>query len=170
MLTKLSFIMVNTKSNLKRESEYEDSPRHDTRDPSRRIQKSHPETQIISGKDVGVITRRKLTFNEQTLLSVVEPKNLIEANKYDNWIKAMNEEMDQIEKSQTWELVSIPEGKNVIRTKWIFKNKLNEDGEVIRNKTKLVCKGYSQVEGIYIEETFSLVARCESIRMILAFA
>ena len=50
----------------------------------------------------------------------------------------MNEELDQIEKNQTWELVPRPEGKKVIRTKWIFKNKLNEDGEVIRNKARLV--------------------------------
>ena len=64
-------------------------------------------------------------FNEQVSLSVVEPKNLIEANKDENWIQATNEELDQIEKNQTWELVPRPEGKNVIGTKWIFKNKLD---------------------------------------------
>ena len=68
----------------------------------------------------------------------------------------MNEELDQIEKNQTRELVPRPEGNNVIGTKWIFKNKLNEDGEVIRNKDRLVCKGYAQVEGIDFEEIFSL--------------
>ena len=77
-------------------------------------------------------------FNEQALISVVEPKNLTKSNKDDNWIKAMNEELDQIEKNQTQELVPRPLGKNVIGTKWIFKNKLNEDGEVIRNKARLV--------------------------------
>ena len=56
------------------ESEDEESPRADTKAPSRRIQKDHPETQIIGDKDVGVITRRKLLFNEQALLAVVEPK------------------------------------------------------------------------------------------------
>ena len=102
--------MDSTKSNLKSESEDEDSPRHDTRAPSRRIQKNHPETQIISDKDVGVSTRRKLMFNEQALLLVVEPKNLTEARKDDNWTKAMNEELDQIEKNQNWELTARPQG------------------------------------------------------------
>eukprot|EP00253_Pinus_taeda_P025725 PITA_25725 len=59
----------------------------------------------------------------------------------------MNEELGQIEKNNTWELVPRPHDKNVIGTKWIFKNKLNENGEVIRNKAKLVCKGYAQQEG-----------------------
>ena len=63
----------------------------------------------------------------------------------------MNDELNQIEKNQTWELVPRPEGKNVIGTKWIFKNKLNEDGQVIRNKARLVCNGYAQVEGIDFE-------------------
>jgi hypothetical protein len=58
----------------------------------------------------------------------------------------------------------------VIGTKWIFKNKLNENGEIMKNKSILVCKGYSQVEVINFEETFSPVARLEAIRMFLALA
>ena len=58
----------------------------------------------------------------------------------------------------------------MIGTKWVSRNKLNEDGQVIRNKASLVCKGYAQVEGIDFEETFSPVARLEAIRMFLAFA
>ena len=82
----------------------------------------------------------------------------------------MNEELDQIEKNQTWDLVPRPKEKNVIGTKWVFKNKMNEDGQVVRNKAKLVCKGYTQVEGVDYEETFAPVARLEAIRMFLAFA
>ena len=82
----------------------------------------------------------------------------------------MEEELSQIERNDTWELVPRPKDKNVIGTKWIFRNKMNEDGQVTRNKARLVCKGYAQVEGIYFEETFSPVARMESIRMILAYA
>ena len=82
----------------------------------------------------------------------------------------MNEELDQIEKNKTWELVPRPKGKNVIGTKLVFKNKVNEDGEVIRNKARLVCKGYAQVEGIDFEEIFSHVAKLEAIIMFLAFA
>jgi hypothetical protein len=82
----------------------------------------------------------------------------------------MDEELDQIEKNDTWELVPRPKNKNVIGTKWVFRNKLNEDGQVTRNKARLVCKGYAQIEGIDFEETFSLVARMEAIRLILAYA
>eukprot|EP00253_Pinus_taeda_P029699 PITA_29699 len=82
----------------------------------------------------------------------------------------MNEELIQIEKNDTWELVPRPHGKNFIRTKWIFKNKMNENGEVIRNKDILVCKGYAQQEGIGFEETFAPVARLEAIRMFLTFS
>jgi 3-dehydroquinate dehydratase len=57
--------------------------------------------------------------------------------------KAMDEELDQIEKNDTWELVPRPKNKNVIGTKWVFRNKLNEDGQVTRNKARLVCKGYA---------------------------
>ena len=60
----------------------------------------------------------------------------------------MNEELDQIEKNDTWQLVPRPHDKNVIGNKWIFKNKLNENGDVIRNKARLVWKGYAQQEGI----------------------
>eukprot|EP00253_Pinus_taeda_P007344 PITA_07344 len=80
----------------------------------------------------------------------------------------MNEELDQIEKNDTWELVPRPHDKNIIGTKWIFKNKINEHGEVIRNKARLVCKRYNQQEGIDFEETFAHVARLEAIRMFLA--
>ena len=82
----------------------------------------------------------------------------------------MNEELEQIEKNNTWELVPRPNDKNVIGTNWIFKNKLNENGDVIRNKERLVCKGYSQQEGIDFEETFAPVARLEAIRMFLALS
>jgi hypothetical protein len=68
----------------------------------------------------------------------------------------MEEELNQIEKNETWELVPRPKDKNVIGTKWVFRNKLNEDGQVTRNKERLVCKGYAQVEGVYFEENFSL--------------
>eukprot|EP00253_Pinus_taeda_P026342 PITA_26342 len=82
----------------------------------------------------------------------------------------MEEELEQIEKNKTWELVPRQQDKNVIGTKWIFKNKLNENGEVVRNKEKLVCKGYVQQEGINFEETFAPVARLEAIRILLALS
>jgi hypothetical protein len=82
----------------------------------------------------------------------------------------MNDELDQIEKNNTWEMVQRPKGKNIIGSKWIFKNKLNEQGQVIKNKARLVCKGYARIEGMDFGETFAPVARLEAIRMFLAYA
>ena len=56
----------------------------------------------------------------------------------------MNEELDQIENSHTWELVPRPHDENIIGKIWVFKNRLSKNGEVIRNKERLVCKGYAQ--------------------------
>jgi hypothetical protein len=75
----------------------------------------------------------------------------------------MDEELDQIEKNDTWELVPRPKDKNAIGTKWVYRNKLNKYGHVTRNKASLLCKGYPQVERIDFEETFSQVARMETI-------
>jgi hypothetical protein len=71
--------------------------------------------------------------------------------------------LDQIENNDTWELVPRLKNNNVIGTKWVFRNKLNEYGQVTRNKDRLVCKGYTQVKGIIFEETFSPVSRMEAI-------
>ncbi|VVA38040.1 Hypothetical predicted protein, partial [Prunus dulcis] len=55
-------------------------------------------------------------------------------------------------------------------TKWIFKNKTDEQGNVVRNKARLVAQGYTQMEGIDFDETFAPVARLESVRLLLAIA
>ena len=68
------------------------------------------------------------------------------------------------------ETVPRPKDKNIAGTKWIFKNKFNKDGQVIKNKARLVCKGYAQVEGIEFEETYAPIARLEAIRMFLALS
>ena len=92
----------------------------------------------------GVHTRRQLLYQTKiALLSHFETRSIKEESKDENWIKAMNEELDQIEKNQTWELVPRPKNKNVIGTKWVYKNKMDENGKVIRNKAILVCKGYA---------------------------
>ena len=82
----------------------------------------------------------------------------------------MDEELGQIEKNDTWELVPGPNNKNVIDTKWVFRNKLNEDEQVTRKKDRLVCKGYAHIEGIDFEETFAPIARMEAIWLLLAYA
>jgi hypothetical protein len=82
----------------------------------------------------------------------------------------MHEELENFERNQVWTLVIPPRDVNIIGTKWVFKNKQGEDGEVVRNKARLVAQGYSQVEGLDFRETFALVARLEAIRILLAFA
>jgi len=84
-------------------------------------------------------------------------------------MKAMEEELSQIKKNETWELFPRPKDKNVIGTKWVFRSKLDENGQVTRNKARLVCKGYAQIEGVYFEETSSPVARMEAIIMVLSY-
>jgi hypothetical protein len=101
---------------------------------------------------------------------MTEPTNFEEASQEEDWIREMNEELDQIEKNNTWELVPITEDKNVIGSKWVFKNIMNEKGQVVRNKARLVCKGYAQVEGRDFDETFATVAILEAIRMFLAYS
>ena len=83
---------------------------------------------------------------------------------------SMHEELHQFVWNDVWELVPRPKGVNMIGTKWIFKNKSNEQGTVIRNKSRLVAQGCTQVEGIDFDETFTPVARLESIRILLAIA
>ena len=101
----------------------EDFPKPDTKTQSRRIQKDHLESQIMGDKNARVKTRRQLPDVKQALLSIVEPKNFTEAKKSDECVKAVNEELDHIEKNETWELVPRPKDKNFIGTKWVFKNK-----------------------------------------------
>jgi hypothetical protein len=80
----------------------------------------------------------------------------------------MHEELENFERNQVWTLVDPPRDVNVIGTKWIFKNKQGE-GEVVRNKARLVAQRYSQVEGLDFGETFAHVARFDAIRILLAF-
>jgi hypothetical protein len=101
---------------------------------------------------------------------MVKPKKFNEVSKDVNWLKSMNEELDQIGKNDTWELVPRPTNKNVIGFKWVYKNKINEQGNIVRNKARLVGKGYAQIEGLDFDETFVPVERLEAIKMFLAYA
>eukprot|EP00253_Pinus_taeda_P008682 PITA_08682 len=111
---------------------------------------------------------------EQIMVEEKTPARYVQKNHPETQIlrqkEAMNEELEQTEKNNTWELVPRPNDKNVIGTKWISKNKLNKNEEVIRNKARLICKGYAQQEGIDFEETFAPVGRLEAIRMFLSLS
>ncbi|GAU51065.1 hypothetical protein TSUD_411780 [Trifolium subterraneum] len=139
--------------------------------PSTRVQKNHPKDLIIGNPDEGITTRRNQDIiSNSCFVSNIEPKNVKEALTDNYWITAMQEELNQFERSEVWDLVPRPKGLNVIGTKWVYKNKSDENGTITRNKARLVAQGYTQVEGLDFDETFALVARLESIRLLLGVA
>ena len=102
-------------------------------------------------------------------LSKMEPKKIEEALTDPDWVVAMQEELNQFKHQKVWKQVPRPQNRKVIDTRWVFRNKLYEEGIVTRNKARLVAKGVSQAEGIDYDETFATVARLEAIRMFLEF-
>ena len=103
-------------------------------------------------------------------LSQVEPTKVEETRQDENQVKAMHDELLQFQRNDVWTLVPRPKSEHIIGTKWIFRNKTDEEGNVIRNKARLVAQGYSQMEEVDYDETFAPVARMESIRILLALA
>ncbi|GKC06287.1 retrovirus-related pol polyprotein from transposon TNT 1-94 [Tanacetum coccineum] len=85
-------------------------------------------------------------------------------------VEAMQEELLQFKLQKVWVLVDLPNGKKAIGTKWVFRNKKDERGIMIKNKARLVAQGHTQEEGIDYEEVFAHVARIEAIRLFLAYA
>ena len=132
---------------------------------------SHPEELIIGNKECPGRTRSYFRQEEYMLglLSVTEPATVDEALSDDGWIIAMQEELNQFQRNDVWDLVAKPEHKNIIGTKWVFRNKLYEHGEVLRNKARLVAQRYNQQKGIDYTETFAPVARLEAIRLLLSY-
>ncbi|GJT13771.1 putative ribonuclease H-like domain-containing protein [Tanacetum coccineum] len=119
--------------------------------PNTRIHKDHPIKNVIGDVKSFVQTRRMTKpTSEQGFLSV--------------------EELLQFKLQQVWKLVDLPNGKRAIGTKWVFRNKKDEKGIVIRNKARLVAHGHRQEDGIDYEEVFATVARIEAIRLFLAYA
>nr|GEZ22252.1 hypothetical protein [Tanacetum cinerariifolium] len=103
-------------------------------------------------------------------LSTMEPKNVKDAMTDPVWIESMQEELLQFKRMDVWVLVPAPDNISPLTLKWIFKKKHDEEQTVIRNKSRLVVRGYSQEEGIDFDESFALVARMKAIRIFLAYA
>ena len=103
-------------------------------------------------------------------LSQVEPTKVEEALQDESWVGAMHDELLQFQRNNVWTLVPKLESKHIISTKWIFRNKIGEKGNIIHNKAWLVAQGYSQMEEVDYYETFAPVAHMESIRILLALA
>ncbi|GJU88861.1 putative ribonuclease H-like domain-containing protein [Tanacetum coccineum] len=160
--------------------------------PTTRIHKDHPLDQVIGDLQSATQTRNMSknleehrfvsTIQQRTnhkdlqnclfacFLSQEEPKKVIHALKDPSWIEAMQEELLQFNLQEVWTLVDLPIAKRVIGSKWVFRNKKDEKGIVIRNKARLVAQGYTQEEGIDYDEVFAPVTRIEAIRLFLAYA
>ncbi|WVZ83941.1 hypothetical protein U9M48_031035 [Paspalum notatum var. saurae] len=82
----------------------------------------------------------------------------------------MHEELNNFTRNEVWTLEAKPKGARVIGTKWVFRNKQDDEGNIVRNKARFVAKGYSQVEGIDFGESFAPFVRLEAIRFLLAYA
>jgi hypothetical protein len=158
-------------------SEDEDIPANPPRQS--RVRHNHPPQQLLGNLD----ERRKLRSrviqpaNEvanqvsySCYLTQTEPEKVDEALQDEGWVSAMHDELHQFTRNDVWTLVPHPAEQNIIGTKWIFKNKTNEHGTVVRNKACLVALGYTQIEGVDFDETFAPVARLESIRILLSIA
>nr|GEU59380.1 hypothetical protein [Tanacetum cinerariifolium] len=102
-------------------------------------------------------------------VSTTEPKNVKEAMTDPAWIESMQEELLQFKRLDVWVLVPSPDNISPLTLKWLFKNKHDEENTVIRNKSRLVVRGYRQEEGIDFAESFVPVARMEAIRIFLAY-
>ncbi|GKC59855.1 putative ribonuclease H-like domain-containing protein, partial [Tanacetum coccineum] len=161
--------------------------------PTTRIYKDHPKDQIIREVHSAVQTGRMHKQNEAGLitfihkqrrtnhkdfqnclfacfLSQMEPKKVTQALDDERWVEAVQEELLQFKLLNVWTLVDLPHGKRAIGTKWVFRNKKDQRGIVVRNKARLVAQGHRQEEGIEYDEVFALVARIKAIRLFFAHA
>ncbi|XP_070055062.1 uncharacterized mitochondrial protein AtMg00820-like [Nicotiana tomentosiformis] len=102
--------------------------------------------------------------------SPTEPRNFKEASQNQRWIEAMQYEVDALEQNHTWELVDLPDGKQTVGSKWVYKVKYKPNGEVNKYKARLVTKGYTQQEGLDYHETFSPISKMVTVRTLISVA
>nr|GEZ81828.1 hypothetical protein [Tanacetum cinerariifolium] len=136
--------------------------------------KDHPLEQVIGTPSQSVRTRRQLESDGEMCMfaltvSRTEPKNIKEAMADSAWIESMQKELHQFDRLDVWKLVDGPLCTNVINLKWLRKNKRDEENTVIRNKSRLVAKGYAQNEGVDFEESFAPFARLEAVRLFIVY-
>ncbi|GJT01172.1 putative ribonuclease H-like domain-containing protein [Tanacetum coccineum] len=141
--------------------------------PSTRIHKDHPKAQIIGEIDSAVQTRRMHKQNEAGLITFINKQRRTNHKDFQNCL--FDFFLSQLEPKKfkllnVWTLVDLPHGKKAIGTKWVFRNKKDQRGIMIRNKARLVAQGYRQEEGVDYDEVFAPVARIEAIRLFLAHA
>eukprot|EP00253_Pinus_taeda_P025994 PITA_25994 len=99
-----------------------------------------------------------------------DPQTYAEANGHPEWEATMDEEYNSLIENQTWDLVPLPSNRKLVRCKWLYWTKKSSNGQVSRYKARLVAKGFQQVHGVDYDETFSPVAKMDSIRLALSIA
>nr|GEY17615.1 hypothetical protein [Tanacetum cinerariifolium] len=129
--------------------------------------KDHPLEQVIGEPSRPILTRNQLRSDGEMCMyafsvSTMKPKNVKEAMTDPAWIDSMQEELLQFKRLDVWVLVPAPDNISPLTLKWLFKNKHDEEQTVIRNKFRLVVRGYRQKEGIDFKESFYPVARMEA--------
>nr|GEV50257.1 putative ribonuclease H-like domain-containing protein [Tanacetum cinerariifolium] len=129
-----------------------------------------PELEDITYSDDENDVGAEADFNNLETYITEEPKRVHQALKDPSWIEAMEEELLQFKMQKVWVLVDLPHRKRAIGTKWVYRNKKDERGIVVRNKARLVAQGHTQEERIDYEEVFAPVARIEAIRLFLVYA
>ncbi|KAJ9556920.1 hypothetical protein OSB04_011534 [Centaurea solstitialis] len=141
---------------------------------SRKWTRSHSTTNIIGSPSAPVTTRSSKKDENLILfggfLSKFEPTKTQDALSDPDWVRAMQDELAEFERNRVWRLVERPRKIRIIDLRWIFRNKKDENDLIIRNKARLVTKGYHQQEGIDYDETFAPVARIKAIRIFLTYA
>jgi hypothetical protein len=128
------------------------------REPPRRVQVDHPASRIIGDMNEHTIwsrVRNNSHFAHAAFVATFEPEDIRHTLFDHNWVNSMHEALDNFERNHVWVLVYPPLWCKPIGTKWVWKNKEGEKGEVVRNKSRLVAQGYSLKEGIDYEETFA---------------
>jgi hypothetical protein len=143
------------------------------REPPRRVQVDHPASRIIGNmneRTTRLRVQNNSHFAHAAFVATFEPKDIEHALSDHNWVNSMYEELENFERNQVWELVDPPPECKPIGTKWVWKNKEGEKGEVVINKLRLVAQGYNQKEGIDYKETFAPVAHLEVISILLEFS
>ncbi|KAK1424364.1 hypothetical protein QVD17_19693 [Tagetes erecta] len=114
--------------------------------PTSRVHKNHPISQIIGPLNQRTMrsqTEQAKIYLKSCFLFQVVSKNILEPLQDNSWIEAMKEELLQFRKQEVWKLVDLPEGENAIGTRWLYKNKPDEHGIVVRNKARLIAQGYT---------------------------
>ena len=94
-------------------------------------------------------------------------RTAMQSAKAQLWQEAINKELKSISDTGTWQEIKVPEGASLVDSKWVFKTKLNERGEVIKYKARIVARGFTQEYGINYFDTYSPVARLTSLRVLL---